>query len=266
MGTASWAQDIIIIQLPIEPRTTDELVAIAEIVADRRDCDLILDFSRVQRVTCLSLCQLVKVHKIVTDFRHRLVLCNLAAITRGIFTTYGFDRIFKGVEENIVAIEPSPDTNKNGTIVLMNNESLDRPQRRTYSRLKIPGSLKIDIVLSALGDDDQKQEVLTERSYHLQGILVDISEGGAQIAIDTAAALNFEKDQFVQLTLTTPANAMTAVFEAQIRELLPTADDKYICLGLKYREPETTLIGRQVLQQLHDSVGRYYQTEPLKSV
>ena len=63
--------------------------------------------------------------------------------------------------------------------------------------------------------------------------------------------------------LTEPTNEMAVRFEAQIREVLPTADDKNICLGLEFLALEANPIGRDFLQQLHNFVGLYYQTEPL---
>jgi hypothetical protein len=47
MGIQNWSEDIILIDLPQEPQTADELRTVTEIVCDRGDCDVVIDFSSV---------------------------------------------------------------------------------------------------------------------------------------------------------------------------------------------------------------------------
>ena len=57
--------------------------AVTEIVRDRGDCDVVIDFSSVDIITSSSLSALLKLHKLLTDCRHRLVFCSVAAATKG---------------------------------------------------------------------------------------------------------------------------------------------------------------------------------------
>ena len=49
------------------------------------------------------------------------------------------------------------------------------------------------------------------------------------------------------------------MFDAQIRNILPAADGKSICLGLRIVGLEASSEGRQVLQRLCSVVEHYYQ-------
>ena len=82
----------------------DELKTVTEIVRDRGDCDVVIDFSSVDIVTSSSLSKFLKLQKLLTDCSHRLVFCNVAPATRGIFTVTGLDGIFELVDDKFVAL------------------------------------------------------------------------------------------------------------------------------------------------------------------
>ena len=45
MGIQNWSEDIILVELPEEPQIAEELEAVTDIVRNRGDCDLVMDFS-----------------------------------------------------------------------------------------------------------------------------------------------------------------------------------------------------------------------------
>ena len=90
--------------LPQEPQIGDELKTVTEIVRDRGDCDVVIDFSTVDIVTSSSISALLKLRKLLTDCGHRLVFCNVAAATKGIFTVTGLDGIFELADDKFVAL------------------------------------------------------------------------------------------------------------------------------------------------------------------
>ena len=79
MGIQNWSEDIILVDLPAEPQIGEELKAVTEIVRDRGDCDVVLDFSSVDIVTSSSLSKLLKLRKLLVDCGHRFVFCGVAA-------------------------------------------------------------------------------------------------------------------------------------------------------------------------------------------
>lgn len=104
MGVQNWSDDVVLVDLPQEPQMSGELKTVTEIVRDRGDCDVVIDFSSVDIVTSSSLSALLKLRKLVADCGHKLVFCSVAPATKGIFTVTGLDGIFDLVDDKFVAL------------------------------------------------------------------------------------------------------------------------------------------------------------------
>ena len=104
MGIQNWSDEVVLVDLPQEPEMGDELKSVTEIVRDRGDCDVVIDFASVDIVTSSSLSKLLKLRKMLADCGHRLVFCSVAAATRGIFTVTGLDGIFELADDKFVAL------------------------------------------------------------------------------------------------------------------------------------------------------------------
>ena len=104
MGIQNWSEEIILVDLPAEPEMGDELKTVTEMVRDRGDCDVVVDFSSVDIVTSSSLSKLLKLRKLLGDCGHRLVFCSVAPATQGIFTVTGLDGVFEIAEDKFVAL------------------------------------------------------------------------------------------------------------------------------------------------------------------
>ena len=104
MGIQNWSDNIVLVDLPAEPELGDELKAVTEIVRDRGDCDVVIDFSSVDIITSSSLSKFLKLRKLLADCRRKLIFCNVAAATKGIFTITGLDGVFELVDDKFVAL------------------------------------------------------------------------------------------------------------------------------------------------------------------
>ena len=104
MAIQNWSEDIVLVDLPPEPEMADELETVTMTVRDRGDCDVVIDFSRVDIVTSSSISKLLKLRKLLGDCGHRLVFCSVAAATKGIFTVTGLDGIFELADDKFVAL------------------------------------------------------------------------------------------------------------------------------------------------------------------
>jgi len=62
-----WSDDILIVKLPAEPQTGDELDAVASMVLERPESDLIVDLGAVDKPACRSLCELMRLSRLVSD-------------------------------------------------------------------------------------------------------------------------------------------------------------------------------------------------------
>jgi len=104
MGIQNWSDDIVLVDLLPEPQMADELKTVTEISRDRGDCDVVVDFSSVDIVTSSSLSGLLKLRKLLADCGHRLVFCNVAPATKGIFTVTALEAVFEFVDDKFVAL------------------------------------------------------------------------------------------------------------------------------------------------------------------
>lgn len=104
MGIQNWSEDIILVDLPQEPQIGDELKTVTEIVRDRGDCDVVIDFSEVDIVTSSSLSKMLKLRKLLVDCGHKCIFCSVAPATRGIFMVTGLDGVFELVDDKFIAL------------------------------------------------------------------------------------------------------------------------------------------------------------------
>ena len=104
MGIQNWSENIILVDLPPEPEIGEEIQTVTEMARDRGDCDLVMDFSSVDILTSSSISKLLKVRKMLADCQRRLVFCNVAPATKGIFTVTGITEIFEFVDDKFVAL------------------------------------------------------------------------------------------------------------------------------------------------------------------
>ncbi len=104
MGIQNWSENIILVDLPAEPQMGDELKTVTDIARDRGDCDIVIDFSTIDIISSSSLSKLLKLRKMLVDWGHQLILCNVAPATKGIFAVTGLEGIFKVVDDKFVAL------------------------------------------------------------------------------------------------------------------------------------------------------------------
>jgi len=118
----------------------------------------------------------------------------------------------------------------------------------------------------------QRNKEYVPQNY-CQGRLVDISAGGAQVLIphwleagtdvgkDSTGMVKpeFKKGQFVGMRFTPMPYEMPLMLNAQIRNILPAAEDEGMYLGLQIVGLEASPEGRRVLTRLVGVVERYFR-------
>jgi anti-anti-sigma factor len=104
MSFQNWSDDIILVDLPREPRMRSELKTLIEIVRDRGDCDVVVDFSSVDIMTSTSISGLLRLRKLLTDCGHRLMFCNVPSATRSVFSVVGLDEVFEFADDKFAAL------------------------------------------------------------------------------------------------------------------------------------------------------------------
>jgi anti-anti-sigma factor len=104
MEVENLAEDIVAFEIQREPAMTGELKTVADIVEYRRDCDVVLDFSKVDIITSPSLSKLLKMRQTLLDVGHRLILCSVHPFTRSAFMVTGLDGLFECAEDKAEAM------------------------------------------------------------------------------------------------------------------------------------------------------------------
>ena len=104
MGIENWSESIVLVSLAPEPQMSEELRTVIEIVKDRGDCDVVIDFAEVEVVTSSTIAKLLTLRKILKDREHRLVLCGLTVQNKGVFLITGLESAFDFVDDQFVAL------------------------------------------------------------------------------------------------------------------------------------------------------------------
>ena len=192
----------------------------------------------------------------------------------GISFKYGYGKfVFDTV---VQGLEPSsgPDAHREhgGTVVLSVPDKIEIIQRRSYFRVNIPESLKVQVLLwhrtGSLKEQHSLHDSADEMKNCCHGSLIDISAGGAQVAVpqpEGSAGIDFKKGQFVGMRFTPMPYETPVLLSAQIRNILPTADGKSAALGLQIVGLEASAEGREVLTRLTGIVEKYYQMNQISA-
>lgn len=104
MGIQDWSENIILVVLPREPEMGSEINTVTEILRDRDNCDVVVDFSNVNIVTSSSLSKLLILNKLLIDYGHRLIFCNVDMSTKRIFQVTGLDQMSEFADDRHKAL------------------------------------------------------------------------------------------------------------------------------------------------------------------
>ncbi|MEN6425816.1 MAG: PilZ domain-containing protein [Phycisphaerales bacterium] len=177
-------------------------------------------------------------------------------------------------DTTVVALEPSSDPEAGGTIVLAAPERIGVIQRRSYFRVNVPPTLKVNVVIwHRTGKRTGNEKTHT----YYEGRLMDISAGGAQAIIplkrsgeegpaSAASEADFRKGQFMGVRFTPMPYEQPLMFNAQIRNVLPTADHSGLCIGLQIVGLEASEEGREMLSRLAGVVDHYHKINQANGV
>jgi hypothetical protein len=187
----------------------------------------------------------------------------------GISLKHNFGKLV--FDTKVVSLEPSLNSASGGAIIFAVPAKVEIIQRRSYYRVPVPSSLKVNVVF---WHRDQNQDenrhkpcadcktfcktVLEDKRYW-QAQLADISAGGAQIVIDASQKAYFRKGQFLTIRFTALPYEMPLMFNVQIRNILPTVNNQALCLGLQIVGLEASSEGHETLQRLCTIVEQYYK-------
>ncbi len=173
----------------------------------------------------------------------------------GMSIKYGYGKFV--FDTTVINLEPAKNAASGGAVVLALPERVEIIQRRSYFRVSVPKSLKVNVMMWHRCCTDGNRRMSPERYW--QGKLLDISAGGLQMAVDASLEPDLRQRQFVGLRFTPMPYETPLMFSAQVRSVLPTPDSKTVCFGMQMVGLEASSEGRAILQRICNVVEQYYQ-------
>ena len=104
MGIQDWSENVILVTIAPEPDMSDEIKTVTDIVRQRGNCSVVIDFSDAELVTSSSLAQLLRLQKVLDAHNQHLILCGASARTKGVFNVTGLDNVFEFVADKFTAL------------------------------------------------------------------------------------------------------------------------------------------------------------------
>lgn len=105
MGIKNLSKDVLLVELPSKsPKIAAQLKAINETVIKNGSCDVIIDFTRVEIINSANISNLLILHNMLQNSDHRLILCNVATVTKCIFVVAGLNDVFEFIDERSKAM------------------------------------------------------------------------------------------------------------------------------------------------------------------
>ena len=98
-------ENVILVELPKEPDTREELEKTVRTIYTNPVSDVLIDFSNIDIVRSPTICGLLRLRRSILEANHRLVLCNVSPLTMGIFEKTGLDTVFEFADNTAVALE-----------------------------------------------------------------------------------------------------------------------------------------------------------------
>ncbi|MCP4259261.1 MAG: STAS domain-containing protein [Planctomycetes bacterium] len=95
MGIKNLSKDVLFVELPSKsPKIANQLKALNEAVSKKGNCDVKIDFSRVEIINSANISNLLILHNMLQDSGRRLIFCNVATVTKCIFVVAGLNEVF----------------------------------------------------------------------------------------------------------------------------------------------------------------------------
>jgi anti-anti-sigma regulatory factor len=105
MGIENLSKDALLVTLPKAPQLSDELGDVNEMVSNKCDFDVVIDFARVEVLTSENICNLMILNNLLSGLGHKLVLCSVSFPNRCIFKVTGLEAVFEFADDKSAALE-----------------------------------------------------------------------------------------------------------------------------------------------------------------
>lgn len=105
MGIQNISDNVLLVSLPAEePHIAEEIKRVNEVATEKCTCNVIIDFTGVELITSSTISNLIILHKFLLTQSRKVVLTNLAFVTKCIFTVAGLDKVFEFADDHSTAM------------------------------------------------------------------------------------------------------------------------------------------------------------------
>ncbi len=104
MSIQQWSQDVLLVDLPEDLTKHNGLQTVIAMLRQEGARDVVVDFSNVRVVGGAWLTQLQRIQRLVHEGGHKLILCDVAPATRGVFTMAHIDDLFEFAKDRFTAL------------------------------------------------------------------------------------------------------------------------------------------------------------------
>jgi anti-anti-sigma regulatory factor len=106
MGIKNLSEDVVLVDLPSDKaKRAEVLKAVNDIVSNKSDRDIIMDFSGVEIINSWNISNLLILQGLLEASGHKLVLCNVGTVTRCIFVVAGLTDVFTFADNRAAALK-----------------------------------------------------------------------------------------------------------------------------------------------------------------
>ncbi len=103
MALHDLSESILLITLPQEPDRSSELEAATRLTTPRANRHVIVDFTRVEAMSSVTICGLIILNRLLGATGRQLILCSVSPDIMAIFRRMGLFRLFQFVVDKTIA-------------------------------------------------------------------------------------------------------------------------------------------------------------------
>lgn len=142
-----------------------------------------------------------------------------------------------------------------GGIVLDVPDKIEKVPRRAYERQPIPATLNVRVLFWHRGH--QHDASSSPEEAYWQGVLDNLSVGGAMIRVESDHRNFFSIGQYVGVQFTPMSYQKPLLLEGQVRHLKTPPDRDVLLVGIEFLGLEASSEGRDIIHRLLEVIDAY---------
>ena len=140
-------------------------------------------------------------------------------------------------------------------ILLNPPDTAERVERRVYHRQPVPANTKVKVLFWHRGYPDESENEPAENYW--QGILLNLSAGGARFEIELEHKEHFRIGQFLGIQFTPMSYQKPLLLESHVKYAEEQSDNLHFRIGVEFLGLEASPEGRLILERILEVISQY---------